>query len=152
MAYHDEQPAEIAHDVRHHHVGARKHAVAEDEIHRQHGEAALERVAEKVDDAHFKPEGAHHVHRARVAAAYVAYVAVFELRDYHRKVETADKVAHRGGYYEVIPLFGNIEINHCTPLAAPCAQLSSFLSRVTILIGVPEKSNAARRVFSKKRL
>ena len=94
MTYYDEQSAETAHEVADVYVRTRKHAVSENEVGAKHGQTAFCGVAEEVDDAYFKPESTHHVHGARVAAALLAYIAVFELGYDYGEVETTDEVAH----------------------------------------------------------
>ena len=108
----DAQPAEIPGEIGDDDVRPRKHISAIDEITDQRGDPALERVAEKGDDADFQAELPAHVHRAGVAAAHFPDVLMLDLRDEHRKVKAADKIADDRQNYKLIPILRQAPFFH----------------------------------------
>ena len=104
------------------------------------GYTALYRVQNEIYNANFKPESAGHIHSAGVAAAYIANIRFFKMRNYYGKIETAYKIANYGAQHQPIPQVGKKYFFHSPPF-----------SLTIIFMGVPEKSKFFLITFSKNR-
>ena len=139
MTYNNEKTEKISGEIGNRNTGTSKDIILENEISRYGGNAALYKVAEKIDCADFKSERARHVHGPGVSAAYIANIFPLYMRNYNGKIKTAYHIASNSRQQKPVPTGRKVKFFHAR----------SLFSLVKIFIGVPLKSKDFLSTFSK---